>query len=57
MSGCTSPRVPETIDFMLAIGMREVVRGEDFAVLEMRGGTHLVVTGDPIRLCCAAVSI
>ncbi len=45
--GLYSPEVPATIDFMLAIGMREVVRGEDFAVLEMRGGTHLVVTGDP----------
>ena len=42
-----SPRVPETIDFMLQIGMREVARGDGFAVLEMRGGTHLVVTGDP----------
>ena len=45
--GLYSPKVPETIDFMLAIGMREIARGDDFAVLEMRGGTHLVVTGDP----------
>ncbi len=44
--GLYSPRVPETVDFMLDIGMREVARGDDFAVLEMRGGTHLVVTGD-----------
>ncbi len=42
-----SPKVSETIDFMLDIGMREVVRGDDFAVLEMRGGTHMVVTADP----------
>ncbi len=45
--GLYSQKVPETIDFMLAIGMREIARGDDFAVLEMRGGTHLVVTADP----------
>ncbi len=45
--GLHSASVPETADFMLEIGMREVARGDGFAVLEMRGGTHLVVTDDP----------
>jgi len=31
---------------MQLIGMRLVVAGDDFAVLEMRGGTHLVITSD-----------
>ena len=26
-----------------ALGLREIAAGEDFAVLELRGGTHLVV--------------
>jgi len=26
-----------------ALGLREIAEGEDFAVLELRGGTHLVV--------------
>jgi len=29
--------------FMLAIGMRAIARGDDYAVLELRGGTHLVL--------------
>jgi len=29
--------------FMLALGMRPIARGEDFAVLELRAGTHLVL--------------
>lgn len=37
-------RVPETIDFFRAIGMRHIVRKETFGVLEMRGGTHLVIS-------------
>ena len=41
-----SPRVKETSKFMMTIGMRMVFEGDNFAVLEMRGGTHLVVTGD-----------
>jgi len=31
---------------MQQIGMRLVASGDEFAVLEMRGGTHLVVTSD-----------
>lgn len=40
-------RVAESSNFMQLIGMRLVADGDDFAVLEMRGGTHLVLTGDP----------
>jgi catechol 2,3-dioxygenase-like lactoylglutathione lyase family enzyme len=35
--------VPATHDFMLKLGMRPIARGEGFAVLELRGGTHLVI--------------
>jgi hypothetical protein len=42
-----SPSVSDTKKFMLSIGMREIFSKDDFAVLEMRGGTHLVVTADP----------
>jgi catechol 2,3-dioxygenase-like lactoylglutathione lyase family enzyme len=35
-------------DFWSALGMREVVRNAEVAVLELRGGTHLVlVRGSP----------
>jgi catechol-2,3-dioxygenase len=36
-------RLAETEQFMLTIGMRSVVHGDDVAVLELRGGTHLVL--------------
>ena len=42
-----SEAVDATADFMEAIGMRRVFRNKNFAVLEMRGGTHLIVTDDP----------
>lgn len=32
-----------TQDFMVQLGMRPVADGDKFAVLELRGGTHLVV--------------
>ncbi len=41
-----SPAVLATRKFMQQIGMRLVAGDDDFAVLEMRGGTHLVVTAD-----------
>jgi catechol 2,3-dioxygenase-like lactoylglutathione lyase family enzyme len=41
-----SPAVAETSQFMQLIGMRLVFSKDNFAVLEMRGGTHLVVTAD-----------
>jgi catechol 2,3-dioxygenase-like lactoylglutathione lyase family enzyme len=37
-----------TREFMLQVGMRPIAQGDDFAVLELRGGTHLVLLpGDP----------
>jgi hypothetical protein len=41
-----SARVAESSKFMQQIGMRLVFAGDGIAVLEMRGGTHLVVTSD-----------
>ncbi|MDC1287769.1 hypothetical protein N8198_07780 [Gammaproteobacteria bacterium] len=41
-----SARVAESSNFMQQIGMRLVAGGDEFAVLEMRGGTHLVLTAD-----------
>lgn len=35
--------IPETYDFLVRLGMRPIERGEAFAVLELRGGTHLVL--------------
>ncbi len=36
--------VKTTCDFMVQLGMRPIFEGDDFAVLELRGGTHLVLT-------------
>jgi hypothetical protein len=36
-------RLAETEEFMRKIGMRSIVKRPDVAVLEMRGGTHLVL--------------
>lgn len=40
-----------TIDFFKALGLRDIFRGDRFGVLELRGGTHLIVSGrdKPIR--------
>lgn len=35
--------VAETIDFFVKLGIRSIVERADFAVLELRGGTHLVL--------------
>ena len=32
-----------THEFMIQLGMRPIADGDEFAVLELRGGTHLVV--------------
>ena len=32
-------------DYWVAIGMRAIAQGEGFAILELRGGTHLVLVG------------
>jgi catechol 2,3-dioxygenase-like lactoylglutathione lyase family enzyme len=39
-------KVAASSKFMQLIGMRLVAGGDEFAVLEMRGGTHLVLTSD-----------
>jgi len=41
-----SASVADSSKFMQQIGMRLIASGDEFAVLEMRGGTHLVVTSD-----------
>ncbi len=38
-----TPDIPITRDFMVELGMRRIADGDDFAVLELRGGTHLVL--------------
>ena len=39
-----TPDIPKTRDFMVQLGMRPIADGNDFAVLELRGGSHLVLT-------------
>lgn len=36
-------RLTESSGFMRRIGMRPIADGDDFAVFELRGGTHLVL--------------
>lgn len=36
-------RLEESEQFMRKVGMRPVFRGEDVAIMELRGGTHLVL--------------
>jgi len=38
-----TPDIPESKKFMIALGMRPIADGDGFAVLELRGGTHLVL--------------
>ena len=40
-------RVAESSEFMQRVGMRLIFSDDDVAVLEMRGGTHLVLTSNP----------
>jgi catechol 2,3-dioxygenase-like lactoylglutathione lyase family enzyme len=40
-------RLPETAAFMRKLGLRPVVERAEFAVLELRGGTHLVLLAKP----------
>ena len=40
-----SRSVEETTAFMLNIGMRSIVQNDRISVLELRGGTHLVIAG------------
>ena len=36
--------VAAATDFFVGLGIREVVRRDDFAVLELRGGTHIILS-------------
>jgi len=38
-----TPDIPATRAFMAALGMRFIAEGDGFAVLELRGGTHLLL--------------
>lgn len=40
-------RLDETSEFMQKLGMRSVVQRPEVAVLELRGGTHLVLLAKP----------
>ena len=40
-------RLEETAQFMRSIGLRPIVQRPDVAVLELRGGTHLVLVAKP----------
>ncbi len=44
--GMYSPDIAASKQFMLQIGMREIFSNDSVAVLEMRGGTHLVITDE-----------
>ncbi len=44
--GMYSPDIAASKQFMLQIGMREIFSNNSVAVLEMRGGTHLVITDE-----------
>ena len=39
----TTDRLAESHDFMVQLGMRPIFKRDDFAVLELRAGTHLVL--------------
>ena len=43
----TTDRLAESYDFMVALGMRPIVKGDDFAILELRAGTHLLLLEKP----------
>lgn len=48
--------VPDTIEFFKALGLRDIFRNDHFGVLELRGGTHLIVSQreKPVRKGSAA---
>lgn len=41
-----TPVLEETERFMTRVGMRTIFRGDEVAVLELRGGTHVVLIAD-----------
>lgn len=44
--GLYTERVSDSCKFMEQIGMRRIMCNDDFALLELRGGTHLGLTTD-----------
>jgi catechol-2,3-dioxygenase len=40
-------RLHDSAEFMKKIGMRSIHEGSDVAILELRGGTHLILTRKP----------
>lgn len=40
-------QLDESSKFMQLVGMRLIASGDEFVVLELRGGTHLVLTTNP----------
>lgn len=38
-----TPDLAATRELMVQLGMRPIAHGDDFAVLELRGGTHLIL--------------
>lgn len=42
-----TPDLDATEAFFKDVGLRGIFRGDDVAVLEFRGGTHIVVISDP----------
>lgn len=45
------PDIAKTMDFLVKLGMRPIEQYEEVAILELRGGTHLVLlrAGEPPR--------
>jgi hypothetical protein len=41
--GLGTDRLGESHEFLVKLGMRPIVQGEGFAVLELRAGTHLIL--------------
>lgn len=54
----TTSCVEASNDFMVKLGMRPLAQGDDFAVLELRAGTHLVLMArDEIEAGVAAFDL
>lgn len=49
-----STEVKQTTDCLISLGLRSVHREDQFAVLELRGGTHLVVHSSDDRPAAGA---
>lgn len=39
-----SDRLDASVAFMLQLGMRSIIKKDDYAILELRGGTHLIIS-------------